>query len=87
MATGRTPVEGPSVEQLMSAVLGMLVAEREDRFASALDTKSRPEPRKTEVILSNAGLSHQQIADLVGKKSAAVSKTISRAKAKPGADA
>ena len=86
MASGRPAAEGSSLEQLMTAVLALLVAAREDRIAAGLDSKARPEPRKTEVILASAGLSHQRIGDLLDKQAATVAKTISRAKAKPSAD-
>ena len=35
---------------------------------------------KPEVLLSRAGVTHQEIADLLGKKYAAVAKAINRAK-------
>lgn len=37
-------------------------------------------PSKPELLLANAGLSHREIADLLGKKVAAVSKAIERAR-------
>jgi DNA-directed RNA polymerase specialized sigma24 family protein len=37
-------------------------------------------PEKAEIILSRAGLTHAEIAALLGKKPTAVSKAISRAK-------
>ena len=35
---------------------------------------------KPEVLLSRAGFKHKEIADILGKKEAAVAKTVSRAK-------
>lgn len=55
----------------------MLVAEREDRLM-AMDGRVRAEPKRTEIILSDAGLSVQQIAGFLGKKANTVQKTLSR---------
>jgi DNA-directed RNA polymerase specialized sigma24 family protein len=69
-----------SPEQVMAGILAMLAADREDRLASA--AKAKVEPRKTEIILSDAGLNAYQIASILGKKPNTVLKTISRARAK-----
>jgi DNA-directed RNA polymerase specialized sigma24 family protein len=74
-----------SPEQVMAGILAMLVAEREDRLAS-LDGKGKFEPKKTELILSEAGLSAQQIAGFLGKKPNTVLKTLSRARARGDSD-
>lgn len=70
------------LERLMSGVLAMLVAEREDRLA-VQDNRAQ-EKRKTEVILFGAGFSYQQIGVFLDKKPDTVKKSIARAKAKPG---
>jgi hypothetical protein len=70
-------VETPEPDPILLGILALLVAEREDEPKAA-----------TEVVLARAGLSHQLIADLVGKKPEAVRKRIERAKsdkAKPKA--
>ena len=69
-----------SVEQVMAGILAMLVAEREDRLAAL--SRGKVEPRKTELVLSDAGLSAYQIAGVLGKKPNTVIKTLSRARAK-----
>ena len=66
-----------AVEQVMAGILAMLIAEREDRLA-ALGGNGSKDPKRTELILSDAGLSIQQIAGLLGKKSNTVAKTLSR---------
>jgi hypothetical protein len=65
----------------MVGILAMLVAEREDRMLLH-DPKAKAEPRKTEVVLADAGLSAIQIGRLPGKKPNTVLKTISRARGK-----
>jgi DNA-directed RNA polymerase specialized sigma24 family protein len=69
-----------SVEQVMTGILAMLAAEREDRLAVL--SKAKVEPRKTELILSNAGMTPHQIGSILGKKPNTVAKTLSRARAK-----
>jgi len=81
MAAAQKTAERPPLEQLMGAVLAMLIAEREDRLALH-EGKSPGDLRKTEVILSSVGLSYQQIAALLDKKADTVQKTVSRAKLK-----
>jgi DNA-directed RNA polymerase specialized sigma24 family protein len=65
------PIE---VGEAMLALLRLAVAEREERADPELRA------RKTEVLLSEAGLSNGQIAKVTGKKVNAVGMTISRAK-------
>lgn len=67
---------GLTNEQTMAGILAMLAAMREDGLARGKDD----EPRKTEVILSDAGITAVQIASLLGKKPATVSKTLERAR-------
>ena len=61
----------------ITAVLALLVADREERLSGGSNV------RKTELILSSAGLTPAEIAPLVGKRYEAVTKTIQRAKS-PG---
>jgi len=72
--------EALSSELVMAGVLALLAAEREDRLAQ----KDRPsaEPRKTEVVLSDVGLTAAQIGRILAKKPNSVAKTISRARAR-----
>jgi DNA-directed RNA polymerase specialized sigma24 family protein len=78
MATENRGSSVLSVEQVMAGILAMLVAEREDRLATL--SKEKVELRKTELILSDAGLSANQIAGVLGKKPNTVVKTLSRAR-------
>jgi hypothetical protein len=74
-ATKKKPIQLDQSKAL-AGVLAMLVADREERIDGDKDVK------KTEVILAGAGLGTGEIAALTGKKTNAVSMTISRA-AKP----
>jgi len=68
---------------LDEAILGLLAlaaADREDRLAAR--EKSDHEPRKTEVVLADAGLTAGQIGRVLNKKPNSVAKTISRARGK-----
>lgn len=70
-----TPItEGPSTEELLVAILALLVANREDRDP---DPKNQ---QKTEVILDSAGLGAATIAKLMNKNAGAVRKTIQRSR-------
>jgi DNA-directed RNA polymerase specialized sigma24 family protein len=64
-----------------AAMLALMVADREDRLAVGHNGRGG-EPRKTEVILADAGLTSSEIAPLVGKKLPAVKKTIQRGRSK-----
>jgi DNA-directed RNA polymerase specialized sigma24 family protein len=67
----------------MVGILAILIAEREDRLAKTDD------PRRTEVVLADAGLSLSEIAMLTGRKYESVKTTIRRARdrtAKPSGD-
>lgn len=68
--------DGPGVEGLLRAMLALMVDEREAR------TADRPGEAKTEVLLAEAGLGAGEIATLLNKQSAAVRKTLSRARRK-----
>jgi len=65
---------GITSEQTMAGILAMLAVMREDALNKGA------EPRKTEVVLSEAGIPNPQIATLMGKKLQAVQKTILRAR-------
>jgi len=56
----------------LAGVLGLLVAEREERL------NDKKDPRKTEVILADAGLAIGDIAKLMGKKYDAVKQAVRR---------
>lgn len=62
-------------EKVLAGVLAILVAEREERLNGA-DEKNKP--AKTELLLANAGLSPNEIAQLMGKNLDAVRKAIQR---------
>lgn len=69
---------GPLLEldgsKLMAGILALLVAEREERLRSG-DRASLP---KTEMLLTHAGLTTEEIARIMGKTVAAVRKTLQR---------
>lgn len=65
-----------SPEAAMAGILAILVDDREER------TKDDRTRRKTEVMLSNAGLSVEDIVALTGKTADAVRKTIQRGRKK-----
>lgn len=66
--------EPPQLDQAkaLAGVLGLLVAEREQRLNEKTD------PRKTEFILADAGLSIGDIARLMGKTYGAVKQALRR---------
>jgi DNA-directed RNA polymerase specialized sigma24 family protein len=74
-------VRGIAGEKALTAMLALMVAEREERLSG--DSTGR----KTEVILASAGLAPAEIAALVGKKYDTVQKTILRANADSGGGA
>lgn len=76
-ATSKTP-EPLDSDKALSAMLALLVAEREERLAASTNGSAR----KTEVILVSGGLNANEIAPLVGKNLDAVRKTIQRGKGK-----
>lgn len=59
----------------ISALLALLVADREDRIA-----RDGGEPRKTELVLASVRPTANEIAPLVGKSTDAVTKTIQRSR-------
>jgi DNA-directed RNA polymerase specialized sigma24 family protein len=56
----------------LAGVLGLLIAEREERLNEQKD------PRKTEIVLADAGLGIGEIAKLMGKKYDAVKQAVRR---------
>ena len=62
-----------SLESAMAGVLALLIDEREERTRNG-------DAVRTEVLLSNAGLSIEEIANLTGKKYDTVRMSISRGK-------
>lgn len=76
-------VDDLTTEALLRALVALAVDQRE------ADLQKDSGRRKTEILLSDAGLGPSQIATLVGKKDGAVAKAIPRARksgaAKPGA--
>lgn len=67
---------GLTSEQTMAGILAMLAAMREDGLAQGKNI----EPRKTEVVLSEAGFTAAQIGSMLGKKTDTVHKTIQRSR-------
>jgi hypothetical protein len=65
-----------SSEAALAGILALLVEEREER------TKGDKNAEKIEVMLSNAGLSNENIAAVTGKQPDAVRMTLARAKSK-----
>jgi DNA-directed RNA polymerase specialized sigma24 family protein len=63
-----------SSEVLLKAMLALQVADREERLNGG-------EPRKTDVVLADAGIELQEIATLTGRKYEAVKATVRRARA------
>lgn len=76
-APSKTP-EALSSDKALTAILALLVAQREDAIAA----NGEAAPRKTEVILAASGLTLAEIAPLVGKHYEAVKATVRRGKAK-----
>lgn len=66
-------------DKALSAMLALLVADREDRIATEPDGTSL---RKTEVVLAAGGLTAAEIVPLVGKNLEAVRSTIKRGRSK-----
>jgi DNA-directed RNA polymerase specialized sigma24 family protein len=64
----------PDQGKVMAGVLAILVAEREERLNGTDENK----PAKTEVLLSNAGLTPNEVAQIMGKNLDGVRKAIQR---------
>jgi len=67
-----------TLEQTMRALLALAAADREERVAD----ERAGGARRTELVLSDAGLTAAQIGGVLGKKTNTVAKTISRARGK-----
>jgi DNA-directed RNA polymerase specialized sigma24 family protein len=65
---------GIGLDSAMAGILALLIDEREDR------TQTQKSAAKTEVLLSQAGLSIEEIAAVTGKKYDTVRMAISRGK-------
>jgi DNA-directed RNA polymerase specialized sigma24 family protein len=78
VATTSKPPAPLDSARALSAMLALLVAEREDQLADNTGNGTR----KTELILANSGLNANEIALLVGKNVEAVRKTLQRGKGK-----
>src|SRR5437763_538493 len=73
--TGIAKVQPLDQDKAISAVLALLVAQREERLAG-----DGAEPRKTEALLASVGMTAAEIAPLVAKTTDAVTKTIQRSR-------
>jgi DNA-directed RNA polymerase specialized sigma24 family protein len=71
MATKKEPLR-LDPDKSMAGILALLAAQREDALSES------EEPRKTEVILSGAGLAATEIAELTGKNAGTVRKSLER---------
>ncbi len=79
MAASTKTAESLEAGKALSAMLALLVADREDRIAASPNGNDL---RETELVLATSGLSAPEIAPLVGKNTEAVRKTIQRGKDK-----
>lgn len=70
------------LEQALVGILALLAAARDDRVTS---DPGPTNSRRTELILSDVGLTTSQIAVVVGKKPNTVSKLLSRARQRAAA--
>lgn len=73
MTTEKNEPGAVELTQAMTALLALFVAEREERIGGR-------EPRKTEVLLADAGLSYSAIAQLTGRPYETVKTAIRRAR-------
>jgi DNA-directed RNA polymerase specialized sigma24 family protein len=62
-------------DRIMLGILALLAADRDERVEGST-------PRRTEVILGDAGFSPREISQLLGKELEAVRSTVRRAKPK-----
>jgi DNA-directed RNA polymerase specialized sigma24 family protein len=61
-------------DKALAGILAVLAANREDRL------NDRAEPRRTEVVLADAGLDYGEIATLTGKNYEAVKAAVRRSR-------
>jgi DNA-directed RNA polymerase specialized sigma24 family protein len=61
-----------TLEETMRGLLALQIADREERIAGA------GSPRRTDLVLADAGLSYAVIAALTGKKANTVAKAVER---------
>ncbi len=69
--------EALTLEQAMSGILALMVAEREDRVGHR-------EPPPTDVLLADAGLGYGEISRLTGRPYEAVKSAVRRARERGG---
>lgn len=72
MPQPKKPREPLRLEAALGGVLALMVAERE--------AAAQPGATKTEVLLSGAGLTHEEIASVTGKNPEAIRKAVERAR-------
>lgn len=72
--------DGLTQTQVLLGLLALAAADREERIKSK--DGQQFELRRTELVLSDAGLSAQQIATLLAKKPNSVARTITRSRSK-----
>ena len=65
---------GPDLEKHLAAVIALLAADRDDRVSDG------GTPRRSELVLADAGFTPREIADLTGRKYEAVKSSIRRSK-------
>lgn len=70
-----------SMERAIVGLLALLAADRDERLAAVERGKPVP-PRRTEIVLADAGFTPHQIGGLLNKKPNSVAKTIARARTK-----
>lgn len=77
MADERTQPAG--AERILIGILALLAADRDERVEGST-------PRRTELILADAGFSPREIAQLLGKEHEAVRSTVRRGSKKKARD-
>jgi hypothetical protein len=73
MECQKNALSQPSPERILLGILALLAADRDDRVEGST-------PRRTEMILDDAGFSPREISRLLGKEHEAVRSTVRRAK-------
>jgi DNA-directed RNA polymerase specialized sigma24 family protein len=80
-STEPEPESKVTSERILTGILALLAADREDRVAAARTSESSP-IKSPEVVLATAGLSPREIAGVLGKPHEAVRSTLRRDAAK-----